>query len=65
VIILTDKEEILVQAVRTLPPEEADKVITRASQLAELAKGRQVEWSDNWTDQDLADANSGSLRGFE
>ena len=62
---LSEKEELLVKALRALPRDAADQVITWASHLAELSKGRPVEWSDEWSDEDLRDATSASLRNFE
>ena len=62
---LTEKEELLVQALRALPPEAADKLITWATQLNDLAQGRRVEWSDTWTKEDLDDATSASLGNFD
>jgi hypothetical protein len=65
IVILTRQEELLVETVRTLPPEAADKVMSWAGGLADLAKGKRVEWSDTWIDEDLADARAASLRSFE
>jgi hypothetical protein len=62
---VTDNEERLVQALRSLPPEAAEKVITWATQLSDLASGRLVDWSDTWTDQDLRDVSHASLSNFE
>jgi hypothetical protein len=42
------------QEVRTLPPEEAGKV-----------GGRAIEWSDSWSDEDLAEATAAAVRRFE
>jgi hypothetical protein len=58
--VLSAEEESLIKAVRALPPQEAQKVVTWASQLADLAQGRIVEWSDAWTDEDLADVTAAS-----
>jgi hypothetical protein len=63
--VLSLQEESLIKVVRDLPPEEAQKVLTWANQLADLAQGRNVEWSDAWTDEDLADATAASLRRFK
>ena len=63
--VLSVQEESLINAVRALPPEEAQKVLTWANQLADLARGREIEWSDAWTDEDLADATAASVRRFE
>jgi hypothetical protein len=62
---LNEKEELLVRTLRALPPETAEKVMTWASQLSDLASGRPVEWSDTWTGQDLEDARAASLRNFD
>ena len=62
---LSAHEESLISVVRALPPTEAGKVLNGARQLADLADGRTVEWSDSWTDEDLADATTASLRRFE
>ena len=63
--VLSVEEESLIKAVRALPPEEARKVMTWAGQLADLAQGREIQWSDAWTDQDIADATAASLKRFE
>ena len=62
---LTPEEESLIGVVRALPPEEAGKILNWASQLADLADGRTVEWSDSWTDEDLAEATTAAVRRFE
>jgi hypothetical protein len=65
VIVLTDKEEQLVEAVRSLPPDVAEQMTTGAVRLADLAKGQPVDWSASWSDEDLVDATAASLRNFE
>jgi len=62
---LSQQEESLISVVRALRPEEAGKVLNWARQLSNLAGERAIEWSDAWTDQDLADASAASLRRFE
>jgi hypothetical protein len=63
--VLSQQEESLISLVRALPPDEAGKVLNWASQLADLAGGRMIEWSDSWTDEDLADATSAAVQRFE
>ena len=63
--VLTTQEESLISVVRALPPEEAGKVLDWARQLADLAGGRAVEWSDSWTDEDLREATTAAMRRFE
>jgi hypothetical protein len=62
---LSAQEESLIAVIRALPPDEAGKVLNWAQQLASLAEGRKIEWSDTWTDEDLADATASSVRRFE
>jgi hypothetical protein len=63
--VLSAQEESLISVVRALPPGEAGKVLDWARQLADLAGGRSVQWSDLWTDEDLADATAAAVRRFE
>jgi hypothetical protein len=63
--ILSASEESLINVVRALPPEEARKVLGWAQQLAELGRERVIEWSDSWSEEDLADATAASLRRFD
>ena len=53
------------QASRALPPDAADRVITWAPRLRDLANGANIDWSDAWTKEDLADAQRASLSRFE
>jgi hypothetical protein len=62
---LSENDERLVEALRTLPPATADTVIIWATQLSDLAKGGVVDWSDTWSDEDLADLQRASLANFE
>ena len=64
-ITLSENEERLVEALRALPPNAAEQVITWTTRLRELSAGRHVDWSDTWTDEDLADAQRASLSGFD
>jgi hypothetical protein len=63
--VLSAQEESLISVVRALPPAEAGKVLDWARQLADLAGGRQIQWSDSWNDEDLADANAAAGRRFD
>jgi hypothetical protein len=63
--VLSAQEESLISVVRALPPEEAVKVLDWAQQLANLADGRVVQWSDSWSEEDLADVAKASLSRFE
>ncbi len=63
--ILSANEESLIKVLRTLPPDEARKVLVWAQQLAGLEDGRRLDWSDSWSDEDLRDATNASLERFE
>jgi len=63
--VLSAIEESLINVVRTLPPEEAKKVLDWALQLADLGGQRSIEWSDSWSEEDLADATAASMRRFD
>jgi hypothetical protein len=62
---LSEKEERLVEALRTLPPAAVDTLITWATQMSDLAKTGPVQWSDSWTDEDLADLQRACMANFE
>ena len=63
--VLSVQEESLIDVVRALPPEEAQKVLRWANQLADLGRGREIEWSDTCTEEDLDEVTTASLRRFE
>ena len=63
--VLSAQEESLIGVVRALPPEEAGKVLNWARQLADLAHGCTIEWSDSRTDRDLAEAAAAAVQRFE
>jgi hypothetical protein len=65
VITLSENEERLVEVLRTLPPSAADSVIAWATHLRELSNGQPVEWSDTWTEEDLADLQRATIANFE
>jgi hypothetical protein len=58
---LTEREARLVQVLRALPPDAAEKVVIWATQLSDLARNKAVDWSDTWTDKDLEEARAASL----
>jgi hypothetical protein len=58
-------EERLVEALRSLPPDTAQQVITWTTRFRDLANGKNVDWSDTWTKEDLADVQRASLSRFD
>jgi hypothetical protein len=65
VITLAENEEHLVEALRALPADVSDHVVRWVTRLRDLGDGRSVEWSDEWTEKDIADAQSASLATFD
>lgn len=63
--VLSASEKSLIRIVRTLAPEEAGKILDWAEQLTDLGSDRSADWSDSWSDQDLADATAAAVRRFE
>jgi hypothetical protein len=63
--VLNAQEESLISVVRALPAEEAGKVLDWARQLADVAGGRAIQWSDAWSDEDLAEATAAAVQRFE
>jgi hypothetical protein len=63
--VLSAQEESLISVVRSLPPAEAGKVLDWARQLSDLAGGRPIQWSDSWSDEDLADATAAAVKRFD
>jgi hypothetical protein len=54
-------EESLVEAFRRLPPDAAAELSALAERLASLSPNRRIDWSDSWSDDDLADFRTASL----
>jgi hypothetical protein len=63
--LLTDEEEKLVESLRLLPKATADRLMLWTRQLAHLSERGPVEWSDNWTEEDLRDVTAKSISKFE
>ena len=65
VMTLSENEARFVEALRALPPGAADRVVAWTVRLRDLAAGKDVDWSDTWTKEDLADARRASLSSFD
>jgi hypothetical protein len=65
VITLAPNEERLVEALRALPPNLSDHVVAWITSLHDLGEGKTIEWSDEWSEEDLADVSRASLATFE
>lgn len=55
----------MVEALRALPPDAVDQVITWTTRLRDLANGKNIDWSDTWTKEDLVDVQRASLSRFD
>jgi hypothetical protein len=62
---LNEREASLVDAFRRLPPDAATELSALAARLAELAPSHRIDWSDSWSDEDMNDFRTASLRRFD
>ena len=62
---LDEREALLVDAFRRLPPDAATELSALAERLAELAPSHRIDWSDSWSDEDMNDFRAASLRRFD
>jgi hypothetical protein len=57
---LNSLEASLVEAFRRLPPDAAAELSALAERLAAISPNRKIDWSDSWSDDDLADFRAAS-----
>lgn len=62
---LNEREALLVDAFRRLPPYTATELSVLAQRLAELAPNHRIDWSDSWSDEDLTEFRAASLRRLD
>ena len=62
---LNEREASLVDACRRLPPGTATELSALAQRLAELAPNRRIDWSDSWSDEDMAEFRAASLQRLD
>jgi hypothetical protein len=62
---LDARETSLVAAFRRLPPDAAAELSALAERLATIAPNGRIDWSDSWSDEDLKEFSSASLKRFE
>lgn len=63
---LAESEEHLVEALRALPPSVADHVMAWVAGLRDLGLGRELDWSDSWSEEDIIlDARNASVSAFD
>ena len=53
------------ETLRALPPGVSDDVIRWATRLLDLGNGANVDWSNEWSEEDIADARRASLAMFD
>ena len=61
----TESEERFIQTLRALPPDAVEHLIAWTTGLRDLSNGAKIDWSDTWTEEDLADAQAASLARFD
>jgi hypothetical protein len=62
---LNEREALLVDAFRRLPPDAATELSALAERLAQLVPNHRIDWSDSWSDEDLKEFRAASLRRLE
>ena len=62
---LDPREASLVEVFRRLSPDAAAELSALAERLAALPPHNRVDWSDSWTDEDLQDFRTASLRRLD
>jgi hypothetical protein len=62
---LAENEEHLVEALGALPPRVADHVMAWVAGLRDLGLGRDLDWSDSWSEEDILDARNASVSAFD
>jgi hypothetical protein len=62
---LDPREMSLLQAFRRLPPDAAAELTALAERLAALRPGTPIDWSDSWSDEDLKEFTTASLRRLD
>ena len=61
-ILLNSREASQLSALRRLPPDAAVELSRLIERLASLSPDRKIDWSDSWSDDDLADPRADSIR---
>jgi hypothetical protein len=62
---LNPREASLVEAYRRLAPDTAAELSALAERLATVTPNCTIDWSDSWSDEDLRDFRSASLKRLE
>lgn len=62
---LNEREALLVDAFRRLPPETATELSALTERLAQLAPKQRIDWCDSWSDEDLNEFRAASLRRLD
>jgi len=62
---LNEREEVLAEAFRRLPPDTAAELSALAQRLAALAPDTKIDWSDSWSDGDLQEFTAASFKRLE
>ena len=62
---LSSRETTLLDAFRQLPADAADELSTLVQRLAALSSGARIDWSDSWSEEDLRDFTTHSLKRLE
>ena len=62
---MISQEESLITAFRKLTPDAAGELPLLIERLSTVAPERRLDWSDSWSDEDLREFRTSSLRRLE
>jgi hypothetical protein len=62
---LSSQETTLLDAFRRLPADAADELSALVQRLAALPPGTPIDWSDSWSDEDLREFTTHSLKRLD
>jgi len=62
---LNPGEASLVEAFRRLTPDTAAELSALAQRLARVTSSCKIDWSDSWSDEDLREFRSASLKRLD
>ena len=63
--VVSPAEEELISAFRKLPASAAEEISALVRRLASLPEATNIDWSDEWSEDDLRDYTGASLRELD
>jgi hypothetical protein len=64
-ILVNAQEASLLASFRRLPPEAASELSALVERLAGITPDHKIDWSDSWSEEDLAEFRAASLQRLD